>query len=172
MTSKSAWSRRGARYLNRMRAPGVLLVLAFLMGGGLAQEAPPNEEGKEEAEPSVRFAYVDVYVDAKGKPLAAYQFDFKASAGEIRIVSVEGGEHPAFRDAPYYDPAARSKGRIIIAAFSTARDLPASNTRVARLHVQILGDVEPEYEVKLETAASVEARPIGAVVTAIQGEAK
>ena len=141
----------------------------LVCGGGavaLAQEAEPA------AEQRVRFAWVDVTVDAKDAPLAAYQFEFAAETGTIRIVGVEGGEHAAFREAPYYDPAALKQGRIIIAAFNTGRDLPKGRTRVARLHLQVVGDVTPEYVVKLTVAAGAEGKPIQATAAATPGEAR
>ena len=74
----------------------------------------------------VRFAYVDVYLDAGAKPLAAYQVELTPTAGDVVLTGLEGGEHAAFRDAPYYDPAAlhAAKGRVIVAAFNTGADLP------------------------------------------------
>ena len=44
---------------------------------------------------------------------------------------------------------------MIIAAFSTATadQLPAGKTRIATIHVQIIGNKEPKFELKLQTAA-------------------
>ncbi len=92
---------------------------------------------------------VDAFVDSGDRPLAAYQFEFTAVRGEI--VGLEGGES-VFTDAPYYDPAAlhptaaSPDDRIIVAAFSTAVDLPRGVTRVARLHL-LLKDVAPDASV-------------------------
>jgi len=97
-------------------------------------------------EPRVRFAPVHVYLDSGRKPLAAYQFELRATTGTIKIVGVEGGEHPAFKEAPYYDPAALAKDRIIIAAFNTGRDLPKGRTRIATIHLQILSAAEKQNE--------------------------
>ena len=137
------------------------LLLAVHTG---AQEAP--------AAGAPRFATVDVLVDSKDKPLAAYQFEFAAEAGNVEIVGVEGGEHPAFQGAPYYDPEALSKGRIIVAAFSTARDLPKGRTRVATLHLRIAGAAAPRYVVKLIVAADAEGREISCTIQATEGERK
>ncbi|GMU20261.1 MAG: hypothetical protein AMXMBFR13_03590 [Phycisphaerae bacterium] len=82
----------------------------------------------------------------------------------VKIVGVEGGEHTAFREPPYYDPAALSRNRIIIAAFNTGRDLPRGKTRVARLHLAITGP-EPEYTAKLDIAASAEGAAIPATIS-------
>ena len=103
-----------------------------------------------------------IYLDSGDTPLAAYQFELKAKTGQIKIVGVEGGEHPAFREAPYYDPAALMHDRIIIAAFNTGTDLPHGRTRIATIHLQILGDAEPQYELKLVVAADRDAEEVPA----------
>lgn len=118
--------------------------------------------------PTVRFEAVDIYVDSAAEPLAAYQFELLADADRVKIVGVEGGEHTAFREPPYYDPAALSHHRIIIAAFNTGRDLPKGKTRVARLHVQVTGS-EPHYQIKLDTAGSAEGKEIPATVSVETG---
>lgn len=118
---------------------------------------------------TTRFTYVDVYVDSADKPLAAYQLRIDAKAGDVKIVGIEGGQHAAFVNPPYYDPAAMTTDRVIIAAFNTGRDLPAGKTRVARLHVMIAGDVQPEYVAKLETAATTDGKEITATVSLEQG---
>ncbi|MBN1917293.1 MAG: hypothetical protein JW889_05235 [Verrucomicrobia bacterium] len=124
--------------------------------------APAQDAGR------VRFRAVDVIIDTGDKPLAAYQFEFVAETGTIAIVGVEGGEHPAFAEPPYYDAAALHENHIIIAAFSTQKDLPAGKTRVARIHVQVTGDTEPQYVVALRIAASPEGAHIQASATAIE----
>jgi len=121
---------------------------------------------------SVRFEAIDIYVDSRDEPLAAYQFEFSDRTDSTKIVGIEGGEHPAFKEPPYYDPKALSKGRIIIAAFNTGPDLPKGKTRVARLHVQIAGDQEPEYAVELTVAASLKGKRIPASVSISQGGEK
>ena len=125
--------------------------------------------------PAVRFGYVDVYVDvdAGDKPLAAYQFELTATAGDVVLTGLEGGEHAAFRIAPYYDPAAlhQAKSRVIVAAFNTGGDLPHGRTRVARLHLQITGPADPEWATKLQVAASSDGKSIDAKVTISAGSA-
>ena len=123
-------------------------------------------------EPRVRFAPVHIYLDSGDKPLAAYQFELKATTGRIKIVGVEGGEHAAFKEAPYYDPAALAKDRIIIAAFNTGRDLPRGRTRIATVHLQILGDAEPEYELDLTVAADADGRKLPAKLSLERGDTK
>ncbi len=120
----------------------------------------------------VRFAPVHIYLDPGDKPLAAYQFELRAKTGQIKIVGVEGGEHPAFQEAPYYDPAALMNDRIIIAAFNTGSDLPHGRTRIATIHLQILGDAEPQYELKLIVAADKEGERIPADLNLQMGESK
>ena len=122
------------------------------------------------AQPSVRFAPLHIYIESGNQPLAAYQFELKATAGQIKIVGVEGGQHKAFKEAPYYDPAALANDRIIIAAFNTGRDLPTGRTRIATIHLQIIGDAEPEYELKLTVAADADGEEIPAKISFEKGE--
>jgi hypothetical protein len=148
--------------ITKLIAVAVLLGLA-VAGSVLAQEGAPQAE-------RVRFEAVDVYVDSGRAPLAAWQFELAAESGNAIIVGVEGGEHPAFAEPPYYDPAALSHGRIIIASFSTGDDLPAGRTRVARLHMQVTGDTPPDYAVRLQVAASRDGERIDATASMTQGE--
>lgn len=101
-----------------------------------------------------RFAAFDIRIDPRGRPLAAYQFDLSDPSSIATIVGVEGGEHAAFTNPPYYDPAALSGGRIIIAAFNTGDDLPTTSTRVARVHMQISGKQSPQLLIKLQAAGT------------------
>jgi hypothetical protein len=120
--------------------------------------------------PKVRFAPLHIYLDSGNRPLAAYQFELKAAAGQIKIVGVEGGQHAAFKEAPYYDPAALANDRIIIAAFNTSHDLPKGRTRIATIHLQIIGDIEPDYELKLTVVADADGKEIPARITFEKGE--
>jgi hypothetical protein len=133
----------------------------------LAQE---SEQDYSTAQSGVRFAPLHIYIDSGNKSLAAYQFELKAVAGQIKIVGVEGGRHEAFKEAPYYDPAALAKDRIIIAAFSTGSDLPKGRTRIATIHLQIIGGTEPQYELKLIVAGDADAKEIPAEITFEKGE--
>ena len=119
-----------------------------------------------------RFAPVHIYIDSGNKPLAAYQFELKATVGRIKIVGVEGGQHAAFKDAPYYDPAALANDHIIIAAFDTGSDLPTGRTRIATVHLQVIGDSEPQYKLILMASADSEGRDIPAELSLEAGEAK
>jgi len=124
----------------------------------------PEGEGAGAERDGVRFEVVDIFVDSGLVPLAAYQVEVRATAGDVKLVGVEGGAHAAFAAAPFYDPAAlhagRMRERIVIAAFSTAGELPTGRTRVARLHVRVSGAAA--YSVKLETAGGVDGHKIDA----------
>ena len=133
--------------------PAALLVLACALAAPLAAQ-----------QEDVRFEAVDVYVDAGEVPLAAYQFELAVEIGEATLAGVEGGEPPAFASPPYYDPAALHQQRVIIAAFQTRGDLPRGRTRVARLHMRVVGE-EPQYAVKLHVAAGADGKPVPAVAS-------
>lgn len=133
--------------------------------------ARPAGQEYPTSQAKVRFAPLHIYLDSGERPLAAFQFELKATAGLVRIVGVEGGQHEAFnKTPPYYDPAALAKDRIIIAAFSTQRNLPKGRIRIATLHLVILGDAEPQYELKLVVAADADGKEIPAEITFEKGE--
>ena len=132
--------------------------------------AQQSEQDYSTAQPGVRFAPLHIYIDSGNSNLAAYQFELKAAAGQVKIVGVEGGRHEAFKEAPYYDPAALAKDRIIIAAFSTGSNLPKGRTRIATIHLQIIGDAEPKYELKLVVAADADGKEIPAEISFEKGE--
>jgi hypothetical protein len=116
-------------------------------------------------QPVTRFIAIDIHIDPLGQPLGAYQIEFKATDVDVRLVGVEGGETEAYKKAPFYDPKALQQSRVIIAAFSTESSLPTSLTRIARLHLQVRGDVVPKYELKLIVAGDKDAKPIDAKAT-------
>jgi hypothetical protein len=172
------------------------VVVTLCLVAPLLGSMPAGRTGKAPAE-RVRFAPVHIYLDSGRTPLAAYQFELVCSgpgtvgAGprarpgqpqgvaptrhyepQCKIVGVEGGEHPAFREAPYYDPAALLHDRIIIAAFNTGSDLPTGRTRIATIHLQILGDTEPRYELKLIVAADATGNHVPAEISWEKGEQK
>ncbi len=113
---------------------------------------------------SVRFDAIDVYVQTGDRPLAAYQLDLSAAKGDVTIVGIEGGESEVFTAPPYYDPSAIQNDRVIIAYFSTAASdaLPRGKVRIATIHVQIVGNVQPVYDAKITVAATVDGEPIDA----------
>lgn len=109
-----------------------------------------------------RFIAVDLFIDPRGEPLGAYQVEISDPAGIAEIVGIEGGEHPAYSGPPFYDPAALSEHRIILAAFSTSPQLPRSDTRVASIHLRVVGDRDPELALVLEVALAASGAPIQA----------
>jgi hypothetical protein len=116
---------------------------------------------------ATRFETVDVFVDTTDKPLAAYQLQFFAAAGDVKIAGIEGGAHPAFKIPPFYDPKAMQRERVILAAFSTeaAPDLPVGKTRVATIHVETRGGRPPLFQIQLEAAADTTGKTIAAEVS-------
>ena len=118
---------------------------------------------------ATHFASVDVLVDPHETALAAYQVEFVANAEQVTLVGIEGGEHTAFKQPPYYDPKALAGNRVILAALNTGMDLPKSKTRVARLHLRISGADDPNMTAKLIVAASGNDQPIAADVSVAQG---
>jgi hypothetical protein len=146
----------------------VIILISFcVMVPVLARQ---SEQDYPIVQPSVRFAPLHIYLDSGNQSLAAYQFELEATAGQIKIVGVEGGQHKAFKEAPYYDPVALANDRIIIAAFNTGSDLPKGRTRIATIHLQIIGDAEPEYELKLTVAADADGEEISAKISYEKGE--
>jgi hypothetical protein len=123
--------------------------------------------GPQAAETAVRFETVDVFVDTKDKTLAAYQLEFFAATGDARIAGIEGGAHPAFATPPYYDPKAMQKDRVILAAFTTdgASALPVGRTRVATIHLQMMGTDSPDFQIRLQAAADAAGSTITAEAT-------
>ncbi len=118
--------------------------------------------------PAMRFVTVQVRIDPKGHPLAAYQFELMTEPSGAHIVGLEGGESSVFAKPPYYDPKALQDGeRIIVAAFSTddAEALPNHETRVATLHMMLPQGEEPHFEVKLQAMADHEGNHIPATIT-------
>ena len=154
-----------------------LVVAVLLMGvQGSEFRVQGADAGEEKTVPvpvsdRVRFGVVDVFVDSGAEALAVWQVEMKAVAGDVKIVGIESGGHAAYKDPPFYDPAAMMGGRVILGAYSLDDEaLPAGKTRVARVHVRVGGDVKPEYEVKLVVAAAKAGKPIAAKVMVAEGE--
>ena len=141
----------------------ILCLLPAIWGLGAQPEPDPNPENSA-------FVPLHIYIDSGDTPLAAYQFELKTVAGRVKIVGVEGGDHPAFSEPPYYDPAALANDRIIIAAFNTGSNLPAGKTRMATLHLLVTGDTAPEYDIELSAAADPDGQKISAQITFDQGD--
>jgi len=138
-----------------MRRIGQIVTLFAALMGALLGQPTATDSG-------VRFQAVDIFLNPHGKPLAAYQLEFLVTTGQAQVVGVEGGEHPAFKEAPFYDPKAIQQERVIVAAFNTGPGdrLPAGRTRVATIHLRVTGERNAGHEVKLETAATVDGMKI------------
>jgi hypothetical protein len=138
-----------------------LLVLFFGLAAGLLAQQPAIEEGRS------RFCAVDIFIDSGSTPLAAYQLSFAATNGIAKIVGIEGGEHPAFRLPPFYDPKAIQHERVIIASFNTdpASGLPTAKTRVATIHFQTTGTQMPQFDLKLQTAGDSQGNKLSALAS-------
>lgn len=114
---------------------------------------------------SVRFEAIDVFVDSGDELLAAWQFELASESDGVEIVGIEGGEHVAFREPPYYDTRAMRNNRVILAAFNTGNNLPSGKSRVARIQVQLQGPGVKEYRTKLWATATVDGVEIPAAVS-------
>lgn len=121
---------------------------------------------------AAEFAVFDICVDSVGEALAAYQLKISDERAAVKILSVEGGEHPAFAEPPKFDPKAIQRDVIKLAAFSlVAREnLPAGRIRIASLHVEIGPGLRPEWKAVVEAAAGPGGRKIPAAVTILQRE--
>lgn len=127
----------------------------------LCAQQPANEEGRS------RFCAVDIYVDSKSAPLAAYQIEFSATNGVAKILGIEGGDSAAFHEPPFYDAKAIQHERVIIAAFNTssADKLPSGKIRIATIHLQIVGNEPPQFQLTLQVAANPDGNRISADAT-------
>ncbi len=133
----------------------LLFLICFVAGSVLGAE-----EWQVAKLGGTRFMAFDVFVDSGTNALAAWQLDFRATKGDVKIVGIEGGEHGAFKEPPHYDPKAMQHERVRLAAFSTAADLPHGKTRVATIHVQVTGSTEPQFTIRVEAAAQADGAKI------------
>ena len=138
----------------------VLLCLMAALGWLLAIQAV-------EPTATTRFQAVHVFLDTNAEPLAAYQVYIHATNGVVKIVGIKGGEPAAFKQPPFYDPKAIQHERVILAAFSTKPkvELPTGKVRVATLHLQVTGDVEPQFETKLQAAANHDGKKLSPTIS-------
>jgi hypothetical protein len=115
----------------------------------------------------VNFRAVDIYIDSGNTPLAAYQLDFSVTNGFARIVGIEGGQSPAFKEPPFYDPKAMQQERVVIAAFNTEKPehLPKGKIRVATIHLMTRGIGPLAFQLKLETAGDSSGNKISVTAT-------
>ena len=155
-----------------MRRLWVIFVTAPLLLAGALVAQTRDVQPPATAASAVRFGHVDVFVNATDQPLAAYQCEIVATAGDVTLVGIEGGEHAAFKTPPYYDPRALGQKRIILGAFNTGADLPRGRTRVARLMVQITGPGQPAYDAKVQTAAGPDGKPTAATISVSESDSE
>jgi len=149
-------------------APVVALILQFLVALNLGEHRGRWVTQDDEPRSSTRFAAIDLFIDSGNDPLAAWQVEFHATKGVVRIVGIESGEHAVFGDdPPYYDPDAMMNDRVILAQYSLGRadSLPTGRTRIATVHVQIEGEMEPQFSMLLQAAGDDEGCRIAAEVT-------
>jgi len=139
-----------------MRVRGLILAALALCAGALAiaEEGPVAEPRPEKAPAPIRFKPVDVWVQTGGERLAAYQVEVTYDARRVQVVGVEGGDKGPFNEAPYFDPKGKAGGRMIVAAFtSDDAKAPEGRLRIARLHLRVVGEGDPEIKIRLVTAA-------------------
>ena len=151
-----------------MKTLGAIIIFSMCIIVSVFAEQPGYYA--TETESSVRFTPLRVYIDSGERSLGAFQFELRTIRGDVKIVGVEGGEHKAYKQPPYYDPAALANNRIKIAAFNTSGELPSGKSRIATLHLMITGSVEPEYKLDLTVSADADAEEIPAEITFEKGE--
>ena len=135
-----------------MRFLSIIFFGGVLLGGSAFAQDPENPGEK------ISFRAVDVFVDSKDQHLAAYQVVVAFFGPDTKISGIEGGDPPAFRKPPLYDPKAIQKERVIIAAYNTGieEELPKGKVRVATIHLHITGSKTPELTFKLVAAGTVD----------------
>ncbi len=115
------------------------------------------------------FRALDITIDSGTEMLGAYQIEIKYSREHIKITGIERGENKAFAKAPYYDRRGLSGGRIILAAIADATAKSTTGkTRVARLHLMIASDKNPDFTITPVTAVNSSGKRIKITVTTAQ----
>ena len=162
-----------ARLLGRILA-AALGMTATLMAAQSPKEPQAglpavNQEETTETK-RLRFVVADVFLDSGAAALAAYQLDIAITNVPAKIVGIEGGEHPAFRQPPYYDPEAIQRERVILAAYNTApaADLPKGKTRVASLHLQVSGTAQARFSAEAKVAAGADGKPVPCTIEVLE----
>lgn len=123
--------------------------------------------------PALQFAIIDITIDPLGQPLAAYQFELTAPDASLKIIGVQGSDHPAYkRDRPpYFDPIVtqRNTDRLILADYALpqldAAQLPDQPVVVARINVVYEGPADadtPDLQLSLITAGNADGKKIQA----------
>ena len=137
-----------------MRSVQALLLAALLaLSSAAAQDA--------------RFVPVEIFLDS-AQPVAAWQFELVDRNGRMTVVGVENGASKAFTGAPYYDRPATQAGeveRIVVVDYTLADapELPTGRTRIATVHLMIVG--EADFEVTLVTATTADGQQIDASIS-------
>jgi hypothetical protein len=123
---------------------------------------------------SAEFAVYDLYIDSGENALAAYQVKIQDKNAAIKVISVEGGTHPAFREPPFFDPKAIQKNVIKLAAFrlEPTEKLPQGKTHVASLHVALETGAQPNLVVVVEAAAGPSGRKLRVEASISKNETK
>ena len=151
-----------------MKRLAAFILLASLLAATSSVDRATPPAASAPANSRITFVPVHVYIDPHGKPLACYQVRIVATAGDVKLVGIEGGDSAAFNKAPYYDPRALQGNRVVLGAYSLDGDLPSHNTRVATLMVRVAGDVAPVYEATLAVAGTSDATEIDATVSLVE----
>ena len=128
----------------------------------------PAPSAQEDSEP--RFTTTAVCVDSGAESLAAWQIELSPIGGEAEIVGIEGGVEP-FDDPPYYDEAAFRSGRVVLAAFSTDKNLRSGVQHVATVHAMETGN-EVKYFLILKAAGNEAGSRIVAQVWSARDDCK
>ena len=149
-----------------------LMALTYAREDDVQSDDPPVQQVQTEisgphdiARNTTRFEAIDVFVDSGKQHLAAWQLELRCTANDVQIVGIEGGEHSAFKEPPYYDSRAMNNNRVIIAAFSTSDSLPSGRSRVARIHVQVRGPGARTWVSELMTSATADGTRIPAAIS-------
>ena len=121
------------------------------------------------ADAPIRFTSVDVYINA-AEPMAAWQLEFSATSGAMKVVGVENGESNAFDGAPYYDRETVENGRadrIVVADYSLVDEdeLPSGRVRVTTLHLMLTGEEATEFDTRLIVATNQNGTRINAEIS-------
>src|SRR5262245_32375193 len=102
------------------RIVGAALILLLAVGLMLVRLVAQQPTPVPPRDNAPHFVVVDVTLDSGTTPLAAYQLEIVSTNKAVKIVGIEGGDSAAFRQPPYYDPAAMQGGRVVLGAFSLA----------------------------------------------------
>lgn len=151
-----------------------ILILAAMLAWAHTGPHPGAQSDGAQTEQDASIIAVDVMVDSP-TPIAAYQIEVTGGSN-VSLVGVEGGEHQAYAEPPYYDPALlhaeANIERIVIADYTLADNLPSGEVRIARLHLMVQGAM-PELGVKLVVAAGADEQAIdGATVRVVAIETR